>query len=397
MVVAFSVEPKNAEVTTKIEELSGNLGSDFSEDKLMHSVIQADKKDVDNGQLIEESVNQGLGSFTPNLLYEAIVKNYSMARKLYGETLLMLLTGYSPDYLKKNIKIPEFQRELRKKITEKISEMKKDGLLDKDFVATDKAIELSSLVVLLQELDKLMPKGFFGEKIHKKASHYGARDEIREYKKGDRYKDMAIEHSVKMAIRKCHSELLPSDIRTHAKKSKGKVCMIFALDASSSMKGNKLGICKRAGLTFAFNATQNKDEVGIIVFGSEVKRYIQPTTDFGLLMKEIMTIRATSQTNITETIKKAIELFPEKKITKHLILITDTKPNVGNKPEDELLAEVSKARSMGISVSLVGIDLEKEGKELSRRIVELGEGRLYSVKNLEDVGTVVLEDYYSLA
>ncbi len=394
--MAFSVEPHDAEVTSKIEELSGKLGSDFSEDKLMHSVMQADKKDVDNGQLIEESINQGLGSFTPDLMYEAIVKNYSMARKLYGETLLMLLTGYDPDYLKKNIKIPEFQRELKKRIGEKTSEMKKDGLLDKDFAATDRAIELSSLVVLLQELDKLLPKGFLGEKLHKKVSHYGERNEIREYRKGDRYKDMAIERSVKTAIRRCHSELLPGDLRTYSRKSKGKVCVIFALDASSSMKGGKLGICKRAGLTFAFNATQNKDEVGIIVFGSEVKKYIQPTTDFGLLMKEIMTIRATTQTNITETISKSIELFPQKKITKHLILITDTKPNVGNKPEDELLAEVSKARSVGITVSLVGIGLDKEGKDLSRRIVELGEGRLYSIKNLEDVGTVVLEDYYSV-
>jgi len=69
---------------------------------------------------------------------------------------------------------------------------------------------------------------------------------------------------------------------------------------------------------------------------------------------------------------------------------------MGDDPKEKTLEEVSKARSMGISVSLVGINLDREGKELSRRIVELGGGRLYSIKNLSDVGSVILEDYYSV-
>ena len=43
------------------------------------------------------------------------------------------------------------------------------------------------------------------------------------------------------------------------------------------------------------------------------------------------------ETDIVATLRKAIELFPSEGITKHLMLITDALPTVGEEPEKDTL------------------------------------------------------------
>ena len=100
----------------KIEELTGKLSFQNVENKLMHSVLENDKATIDKGKLISDSINQGFQSFTPDLLYQQLVKNYSMAKHIYGPSLLKLASGYNPDYIEKNINIPEFRKELKFRI-----------------------------------------------------------------------------------------------------------------------------------------------------------------------------------------------------------------------------------------------------------------------------------------
>ena len=108
-----------------IQELTGKVGSDFSDKKLMHSVLEGDKQKIEDGKLISESINQGIGSFTPDLMFENLVKDYSIANKIYGEAIIRRIAGYDPRYVKKNLHIPEFRRELKAKI---YTNMKKAGI-----------------------------------------------------------------------------------------------------------------------------------------------------------------------------------------------------------------------------------------------------------------------------
>jgi len=395
-VMAFDIRQQEAEVKQKIEEISGKLGMDNVEDKLMKSVLENDKDKVDDGKLIEESVNQGIGAFMPDLMYEQLVKDYTMARKIFGERIIQFLTGYDPDYVKKNIRIPEFQREIKSSMHKRVDHMKKEGLLDREGTVTDAGLEMAALVVMLEELDKFLPKGHFGERIHKKIRPDGIRDEIRDFLRGDKYKDISIRKSIKKAIIRNHKVVQTDDLQAYKRKARGSLTVIFALDASSSMKGEKLRQCKRAGLAMAFHATQNRDEVGLIVFGSDVKNFIRPTKDFGLLLKEVISIRATSQTNIRKTIEKGIDMFSDAESAKHLVLITDTKPTDGEEPEQQALKAIAKARSDNISISIVGIELEKDAERLARKMVELGDGRLYLVRDLENIGLAVMEDYLAV-
>ena len=379
-----------------IEELTGKLSFQNVEQKLMHSVLENDKETIEKGKLIRDCINQGLNSFTPDLLYQQLVKNYSMAKHIFGPSLIKLATGYSPDYIKKNINIPEFQKELRSRIEKNIEKLKEEGLLEKNNEINDKGIELASLVMYFEELDKITPKGILGEKIHKRVSIYGGKEDVRNYRKSDRYRDIAIKKSVKLAIRRGHRKLDEKDLQVYERQSKGENYIVYALDASGSMKGAKIDACKRAGIALAYKAINEKDKVGLIVFGSEIKTIVKPTNDFPFLIKNITSARASRETDLVATLRKSLELFPNEDITKHLILITDALPTIGKEPEKETLEEASNAKNKGITISLIGINLNEKGKKLAEKIVELGEGKLYMIKNLENIDKIVLEDYYSV-
>ena len=394
-VIYFDSETEIKDATA-IEEKKGKLASQFDEDKLMHSVLENDKEKIQEGKLIADALNVGLNSFMPDLLFEQLVKNYNLTKKMLGPTMLRALTDFNPDYIEKNIRIPEFQRELKKHIEKNIDKLQEDDLIDHDGMISDKGIELASLILYTEELDKLIPRGLLGERVHKRLFTYGDKEDVRLYKKGDRYRDIAIKKSIQLAVRRGKKNLGKDILKTFERKARGQIQLIYALDASGSMKGKKIETCKKAGIALAFKAIEEKDKVGLVVFGSDIKDVVEPTTDFKFILDKITRIKAAKETNIAKTIEKAVQLFPPVKSTKHLVLLTDAVPTVGEEPEQRTLDAAGLAKQNGVTISLIGIQLDEKGKKLAEKIVAIGEGKLYIVRNLEDIDAIVLEDYYSL-
>lgn len=382
-------------VHEEVTELSGKLGLTELDKGLMHSVLEQKEK-VDSGKIIKEAINQGFSSFVPDAIYEQLVKNYSAAEKLYGKTFLNILSGYDVDYLGRNVKIPEFQRELKKKIAEKIAEMKDHGFLGDDNSITEKGMQLAALVLYVEELDALVSHGLFGEQVSRKRALYGEKGDTHGFHSGDRYRNIAIKRSITKAVKRGHGTLSVADLDVHERKSHGRLSIIYGIDASGSMKGEKIDVAKKAGIALAFKALEKKDKVGIVVFSKEVKEAVAPTSDFGLLLRTISGIRAARETDLVKLLQKAIELFPLDDETKHLIVLTDALPTVGNKPEEETLDAAAVARSHGITISIIGINVDKKGEELAQKVVRIGEGKFYVVKDAREVDRIVLEDYYSI-
>ncbi len=392
--------PKSPPVEVKefsdAEEISGQLSFQQLEDKFMHSVMENDTQTIDKGKLLNDAINYGVGTFNPDLLFEQLTKSYAMAKQMYGESLIRLVSGFEGNYVKKNIRIPEFKKQLQERITQKIKELKDDGLLGKDQFITEKGIELASLVLYFQELDALLPTGNLGERLYKKAAHYGEVFAYDNFKKGSRYRDIAVKKSVITSMKRGRTHIDAADLKMVRRESKGKTCVIYGLDASGSMKGKKIESCKKAGIALAYNAVHNKDMVGLIVFGSDIKVAVEPTTDFTRLIKEITAIQATKETDIEGTLKKAIEMFPAENMTKHLVLITDALPTKGTAPVAQALGQAAIAQDRGITISVVGINLDEKGREFAQKIVEIGGGRLYGVRDVDMVDSIVLEDYYAV-
>jgi Mg-chelatase subunit ChlD len=382
------------EELTPLDELSGKLASDPEEKRLMRSVIENDEEVVNDGKLVTTAMNTGISSFTPDMLFDKLVTNYKSAKNIYGESFLQEIAGYSENQIQRNLHIGEFQQELKKRIKDRLDKLKESGIIDKEGFLTDKAVKLSKMILYTEELDKLKSKGLLGEKQQKKSYSYGLKDVTKQFRK-DRYRDLAIRKTVRLAVRRQHTKIESNDLVAWERKNKGKRNIIYALDASGSMKGIKLVQCKKAGIALAYKAIKEKDKIGLVVFGKEVKSKIPPTNDFRKLLNAITSIVAKEKTNIALTIKEAVSMFPKEDASKHLILITDAMPTSGETPEHETLEAVAIAANKKITISVIGINLKKEGQEMAMKITEIGKGRLFAARNLENVDQLVLEDYYS--
>jgi len=141
-------EDKRTEIKelSEAEELTGNLSREKEEDRMMHSVLENDKETIDDGKTIKEALNQGMGCFTPDLMFEQLVKSFSIAKQIYGPSLIRQLTDYNEDYIDRNIRIPEFQKELKKRIDENIQRLRDGKLIEKDGAISDKGVLLASLI-----------------------------------------------------------------------------------------------------------------------------------------------------------------------------------------------------------------------------------------------------------
>ncbi|MBU0758443.1 MAG: VWA domain-containing protein [Nanoarchaeota archaeon] len=363
-------------------------------DKLMNSVLMNDKKIIEEGLIINDAVNHGF-NFTPDLMFENLVKDYRSAKKLYGKTLIRKLTGYDDDFIRKNIKLPEFRRELKDVLEKRITDMKKDKIVGKEGEITESGYELGSLVLYTDELDSLIAKGI-GEKILKKNSSYGDAFDVKQYKKGDLYRNIDMRKTIQVALRRGHNGLAEEDLRVSLKKSKGKINIVYAIDSSGSMRGKKIEMAKKAGVALIYKALENKDNVGLVLFRTDVVEKVPPIDDFSFLLSKIVRARALRETNLTKAIIDATDLFMKTNTTKHLVLITDAMPTVGKTPVKEALSAAVEAANSGITISLIGINLTDKGKELAQKIVEVGKGRLYTVKDVENIDVLVLEDYESV-
>ena len=168
----------------------------------------------------------------------------------------------------------------------------------------------------------------------------------------------------------------------------------FQTDMMFEKMVNDFKTAKKAGIALAFKAIENRDKVGLIVFGEEVKESVYPCGDFHRILEEITKVKPSKETDMVSVIRKSLEMFSKGTLTKHLMLLTDALQTVGTK--DEVVDISSMARAAGITISIVGIKLDKEGIELAKKITELSGGRLYTVSALENVDKIILQDYYNL-
>jgi Mg-chelatase subunit ChlD len=383
------------EEASTVDELSGKMARNPDAERLMHTVMENDEQDIKDGKLIAESTDYAMGSFTPDLIFEKLVQNYKNAERMLGPTIIRELTGYEGGFVERNVKVSEFREEIKKNIHHNVDRMKKDGLLDKDGRVTEQGLSLAKLIRYTEELDHLIARGL-GKKEITERSHYGEPDGTVPFRQ-HRYKDVDVRGSVTRAIRRGHTTIEKEDLRAIERREHGKVSIVYAMDASGSMRGSKLRMGKRAGIALAYQAIQDRNDVGLVIFTSRIEKSIPPTREFGLVLEELSKVRAGQETDIGLVIDHCIPLFPKSDMTKHLVLLTDALPTRGEDPGRIAQDAAARAAAHGITISVVGLALEKEGATLAGRIVELGHGKLYRVTNLEELDTIILEDYAALA
>ena len=351
-----------------------------------------------DASLLNEGINQGITNFSPSQINETLIKNPKMAKNILGEKLVRELTGYDPNYIEKNIKFPEFKREIEKRVEEKILNLERKGMISEEGVITEKGYNIAGVHLYIEEIKHLLTKSIsFGKKFSKVKQQEGDVKQIRKFRHSDSFKNIDVRSTVLNAIRSGNKKLSIENLMVWEKESKGKIEIIYALDISGSMRGKKLGLCKRAGIALGFHAIEQKDKVGLILFADDIRDYLGPSNNFSLYLNKIAMASAYHQTNFPKAIMKALELFSQSKdIKKHLLIISDVEPTTGEFPMDETIKAIQSAFARNISISIIGVDMKQDGEELAKKIINITRGKLYVLKSLDELDNVVLEDYYSL-
>ncbi len=355
---------------------------------ILTTPIEEDKK----GTIVKEMITKGLDKMFPDIMFSHIVNNYKEAEKLYGETLLTEVLEEDWSRAKKNVKIPEYQQHVKKKIEKFFKYAKKEKIIDKHG-KVDKELckKLFASVYCEQEL-MLNSKNTFEEHKSKIKSEYGEKADTRNYRKGDNFRNVSLRKTVKKTIRRHHSSIKDKDIVVFDRKSKKIVEIIYAVDASGSMKGDKLEKAKKAGSVLSFKAIEEKNKTGLIVFSNKTNLELYPDLNWNYFVETLGQAVAKGQTDIANMIKKSIEMFGTSK-NKHLIIISDGMPTHGQNPIKNAITAAEIAHENNITISFIGINLEEKGMEFGKKITEIGRGNFYLTSG-DDIEELVLEDYY---
>jgi len=394
-VIIRSIDSKKAIKKQEKEETVNSFISknESVEDKLPKDVLFDDQKS-DDAKLIYEAANHNISLFVPNLMFLNLVNNFRSTRNLYGDTFIKLLTGFDPHYIEKNLKIPEFKKVLKKQVSEKIRELKKKGFVDGNFNITDFAYEISIFEIAIKELEKIKSNSFSFKQGSVKSKD-GLTDDVIKFTANAPLRNIAIRNTVRKAVSRNHKQILIDDLSVYERVNENKVETILCIDASSSMKGEKIANSKKAALILSYASLKNHDLVGLVIFQDKVINKLKPTRNLKELVPIISKIQTKRMTNIALAIHKAIPLF-NKNVTKNLIVITDAMPTSGNEPLEQTLHAASLAREKKIHLTIAGVGLTTETIEIAKKLIEISKGTLYVVKNPENLDTILIEEYYSL-
>ncbi|MEK6808526.1 MAG: hypothetical protein AABY14_02465 [Nanoarchaeota archaeon] len=126
--IFFDTEQKKPTESLETEELKGRLSKG---NQILNSLLEEKEDVITSARLIGSAQNQGISSFSANIS-EQLIKNFSIAKNIYGKTLIRELTGYTIPDIEKNIKIPEFQKLLSSNIKNKIDELKEQSVISNE-------------------------------------------------------------------------------------------------------------------------------------------------------------------------------------------------------------------------------------------------------------------------
>ncbi|MEA5005602.1 MAG: vWA domain-containing protein [Rikenellaceae bacterium] len=129
--------------------------------------------------------------------------------------------------------------------------------------------------------------------------------------------------------------------------------VFFLLDCSGSMSSNnKLQFAKNGGIEYAMVAISKGYKIGLISFGSSVKKILDPQDKIENFKMQISNIEIEGSTNLTDAIRIARELLSTKVGERIIFVVTDGYPDNSN----SAISEVKLAAQAGIEIMTLGTD-----------------------------------------
>ena len=179
------------------------------------------------------------------------------------------------------------------------------------------------------------------------------------------------------------------------RKQKDTVAIVFVLDTSGSM-ANYVGGQRRkidlaiAGIGEGIDNLEEDDVAGVISFsaGKDAHVVSELTSDRDVLFQDIKGLKPTGGTTLMmEAVDKATEMLKgDNAKRKHIVLLSDGKSDDTKSEFLELAKQIAEAR-----ISITAIAIGDANEELLMQLTETSDGRVVSVKNVQELPTVLTE------
>ncbi|MFQ6117808.1 MAG: VWA domain-containing protein, partial [Candidatus Bipolaricaulia bacterium] len=168
------------------------------------------------------------------------------------------------------------------------------------------------------------------------------------------------------------------------------LAIAFVLDRSSSMTGKKIGPLKEAAAA-SVEVLDEQDLIGLLAFDTEYEWIvpIQPAGDKGWIYRQIAALQANGGTDLLPALTEAFRSLSrvEAKL-KHIVVFSDGKALLHELQFPKLLEQIRAER---ITLSAIAIG-EGANAEFLGGLAEQGGGRLYQVKDPEELPRVTLRE-----
>jgi len=346
-----------------------------------------------DAMLIEEMTSQGLSNFNPDLFFQNLTSQYKNAEQIYGKKLISLATGMDSEYVKRNIRIPEFAEMLKKKLRDKEKHLEREGLIE-DSEFTKSFYDTAAKIMLSEEYERFYHISF-NDSRGRSISPIGTREDEKPYA-GERYRDISIKKSMRRSIRRKHASIAKDDLVAFIRESQPKNEIILAVDFSGSMKGEKISRARRAFASLLVRSMQLGDNVGLVTFNTRNIRSFSAGSPIPKMMEAMIKEAPYGKTSLSKAISASLPLFTSSDSRKHIMLITDAMPTEGKDPQKDTVIAASSASQNRVSISIVAIKAEDEAKKFAKKITEITNGRYYDAKE-DNIGRIVIADYESYA
>jgi len=172
--------------------------------------------------------------------------------------------------------------------------------------------------------------------------------------------------------------------------------LTFVIDVSGSMDmDNRLGLVKQA-LKLLLDQMDRRDEVGIVVYGSQARVILPPTSlaRRAELERAIDWLVPEGSTNaeagLREGYRMADAALKPGRVNR-IILCSDGVANVGLTEADEILNVIRSEARRGIELTTVGFGMDNYNDVLMEKLADHGDGGYWYVDDLDEARRVFVE------
>lgn len=171
--------------------------------------------------------------------------------------------------------------------------------------------------------------------------------------------------------------------------------LTFVVDISGSMaREDRLGLVKRS-LALLVEQLRSDDRVALVVYGSQGRVVLEPTSDHGTILRAIESLQPEGATNAEEGLRLAYELAARRHrpgTINRVILCSDGVANVGGTSAGSILDRIRHHAEQGIELTTLGFGMGNYNDVLMEQLANQGNGRYAYVDTLDEAHRVLVED-----